>query len=583
MTETTDRQEQVPGTTDETSARAADANAFVATVANPLIAEGKLQGAGLNRAIRVQEETGEPLDIVLTKLGLVSESDLAMAMARALDRPLAGPADFPDTPLLHDELQLRFLRQARILPLAAEPDHIVLAMANPLDGFTVEAVQLATGRRAEVSVATPSDIDAALDRLYDEGRDAIRDISGDAGDGDAEEDVERLKDLASEAPVIRLVNLLIERAVEQRASDIHIEPLDGKLRVRYRVDGILSEVDAPHQRLAQAIVSRVKIMAKLNIAERRLPQDGRIRIAVRGKELDLRVSTTPCMHGEGVVLRILDRAGLVLDFASLGFGEKSLKSFLEALDRPHGILLVTGPTGSGKTTTLYTSLMRLNTLERKILTVEDPVEYQLDGVLQVQVKPEIGLDFARVLRSFLRQDPDIMMIGEIRDLETARIAVQSALTGHLVLTTLHTNDAAGAVTRLLDMGVPEYLLTSTLNGVAAQRLVRVLCTDCREAYKPSPELARSLGSGKGLAKKSLYRAKGCKKCDGTGYRGRAALIEMLAMSEPVRRLILQRADSNAIESAAVAEGMRSLYEDGLSKAVAGVTSIEEVLRVTRSG
>jgi general secretion pathway protein E len=373
--------------------------------------------------------------------------------------------------------------------------------------------------------------------------------------------------------------------VEQGASDIHLEPFEGRLRVRYRVDGALREVEAPPSRLALAVISRVKIMARLNIAERRLPQDGRIRLATRGREIDLRVSTAPSVHGESVVLRILDREGVSLDFVDLGFSDDAAATYLQLLENPHGVLLLTGPTGSGKTTTLYASLLRLNTDERKILTVEDPVEYQLEGIVQVQVKPEIELTFASALRSFLRQDPDVMMVGEIRDLETAQIAVQAALTGHLVLSTLHTNEAAGAVTRLLEMGVPDYLLTSTLNGVAAQRLVRRLCPDCREAYAPDKALIRRLKMDKllpGGAPKTLYRASGCEACGGVGYRGRLGIIEVLAMSDEVRRLILTQADARAIEQAARAEGMRTLYEDALAKAAGGATSVEEVLRTTRS-
>ena len=556
---------------------------FMRRVAQGLIAAGKLQPSGLERALRVNGETGEPLAAVLTKLGLVAESDLAAALADALDLPLVTAKDFPDTPLLEDQLSARFLHQARVVPIADGPDGAVLAMADPLDVFATDAVRLATGRPVGIRVATPAEIESALERLYDGGRDRMHEISGGVDDtGDAEADVERLRDLASEAPVIRLVNLLIERAVEQRASDIHIEPFEGRLRVRYRVDGVLRETDSPPERLAQAIVSRIKIMARLNIAERRLPQDGRIKTAVRGKEFDLRISTTPSLHGESVVLRILDRDGAVRDFTALGFDEDSLKAYLSALERPHGILLVTGPTGSGKTTTLYTSLLRLNGPERKILTVEDPVEYQLEGVLQVQVKPEIKLTFARTLRSFLRQDPDILMIGEIRDLETAQIAVQAALTGHLVLSTLHTNDAAGAIARLMDMGVPDYLLTSTINGVASQRLVRKLCRECRETYKPSRELLGRL-EPVGVPPKKLYRATGCEQCDGTGYAGRTALLEILIMDDSLRRLVLKRADAREIETAAIKGGMKTLFDDGLRKAAEGVTSIEEVLRVTWGG
>lgn len=585
MTEFTETDEYDPGS----GARSgevvipADRDGFMRDLARDLVAAGKLQPAGLDRALRVHEETGEALATVLTKLGLASETDVASFLSSRLGLQRIAADDFPAAPLLEDKLSVRFLRQARVMPIELDEDSVVLAMADPLDSFAADAVRLAAGMPVAVRVATPSDIESALERLYGGGRDRMHEISGDAGAaGDAEADVERLRDLASEAPVIRLVNLLIDRAIEQRASDIHIEPFEGRLRVRYRVDGVLRETDAPPERLTQAIISRIKIMARLNIAERRLPQDGRIKVAVRGKEFDLRVSTTPSMHGESVVLRILARDGAVLDFAALGFEDDSLAAYLSTIERPYGIVLVTGPTGSGKTTTLYTSLLRLNSPDRKILTVEDPVEYQLDGVLQVQIKPEIGLTFARALRSFLRQDPDILMIGEIRDLETAQIAVQAALTGHLVLSTLHTNDAAGAVARLMDMGVPDYLLTSTMNGVAAQRLVRRLCPDCREAYQPSDELLGRLQAS-GEAPAALYRAVGCKQCNGLGYAGRTALLEILVVDDELRRLVLQHADAKELERVAIERGMRTLYRDGLRKAAQGHTSIEEVLRVTWGG
>jgi len=561
--------------------------AFLDSLAEALIAGGKLKAPALARARRVSEETGERLDAALTKLGLVSDKDLAQAIARTAGLELARDGDFPQSPVFETELSARFLRQARVVPLVENEKRAVVAVADPLDMFVIDALRLATERPVDLRIATPAQIEAALDRLYGDAS-AIEVLARDAGDGatgQADADVERLRDQASEAPVIRLVNLLIERAVEQGASDVHLEPFEGRLRVRYRVDGVLHEVEAPPARLTQAVISRVKIMSRLNIAERRLPQDGRIRLATRGREIDLRVSTTPAVHGESVVLRILDREGVSLDFSSLGFAEDAAERYLKLLDNPHGVLLLTGPTGSGKTTTLYASLLRLNTDQRKILTVEDPVEYQLDGIVQVQVKPEIELTFASSLRSFLRQDPDIMMVGEIRDLETAQIAVQAALTGHLVLSTLHTNEAAGAVTRLLEMGVPDYLLSSTLNGVAAQRLVRRLCLDCREGYAPDDELVRRLQMDKllpGGAPATLYRAAGCAACGGTGYHGRLGVIEVLVMSDEIRRLVLSQPDARAIERMARQEGMRSLYEDALAKAAAGATSIEEVLRTTRS-
>jgi general secretion pathway protein E len=380
--------------------------------------------------------------------------------------------------------------------------------------------------------------------------------------------------------VIRLVSQLIARAVESRASDIHIEPFQNRLAVRYRIDGALAEVGAPPSRLKSAIVSRIKIMAKLNIAERRLPQDGRIRTAIHGRDFDLRVSVVPTLHGEGVAIRILDRGSLVGDLRTLGFAEDALEPYLRVLAEPQGILLVTGPTGSGKTTTLYASLMRLNSPERKLFTVEDPIEYQLEGVNQIQVKPQIGLDFPQVLRAILRQDPDIVMIGEMRDLDTAQIAIQAALTGHLVLSTLHTNGAAATVTRLIDMGVEDYLVTATLNGVLAQRLVRKLCEHCREPYEALPELIRELRlPGEGPLR--LYRGRGCEHCRGSGYQGRVAITELLVFNDEVRRLVLSRAEAQEIHRAGVRAGMRSMHDDGVLKALAGITSLEEVLRVTR--
>ena len=518
------------------------------------------------------------------KLGLASERDVAEALAGELGLAIARPSDYPDTPLLDGKLTPQFLRHVGALPLDVREDTLVLAMVDPLDGYAARAIEMASGRRVVPRIALPSDLETAFARLYDNDKPlghVAEALTETGADEDFLEDVGRLRDLASEVPVIRLVNQLISRAVESGASDIHIESLQSRMIVRYRIDGILREVSSPPANLRAAIISRVKIMAKLNIAERRLPQDGRIRIAVQGREFDLRISTMPTLHGEGVVMRILDRDSLVHDLAALGFSDAMLAPFLGVLDRPQGILLVTGPTGSGKTTTLYTSLMRLNSTERKLFTVEDPIEYQLEGVNQIQVKPQIGLTFAQVLRSVLRQDPDIIMVGEMRDLETAQIAVQAALTGHLVLSTLHTNNAAGTITRLLDMGVEDYLVTSTVSGVLAQRLVRKLCTHCRKAYQPLPELVSQLHlpltAG---AAPTLYRAQGCEHCRG-GYRGRIGVFEFLPLTDNIRRLVLSHATAHDIHRAGAEEGMCSMYDDGIAKAVAGITSVEEVLRVTR--
>lgn len=560
------------------------ASSVDATVGDLLIARGKLDQAAFDRALRAQAESGERLDRVMTRLGLVGERDMAEALAHCLDLPMAGPEDYPDAPVVEGDLSVKFLKDSRVLPISTDGQSITLAMADPLDRFAVEAVALLLGCAVRPCVAISADIENALERLYSDGKSSLDQIAEtiDQTDGESTDaDVARLRDLASEAPVIRIVNLLIAKAVEARASDIHIEPFEASLRVRYRIDGTLREVDAPPPRLRPAIISRVKIMANLNIAEHRLPQDGRIRVVVRGKEIDLRVSTVPNLHGESVVLRVLDREGVVLDFAALGLDDQTQATLLRLLTRPNGILLVTGPTGSGKTTTLYTSLMHLNSPEKKILTVEDPVEYQLLGVNQIQVRPNIGLTFAHALRSILRQDPDVLMIGEIRDLETARIAVQAALTGHLVLATLHTNTAAATVTRLLDMGVEDYLLTSTIIGIVAQRLVRTLCRSCREPYTVMPELAAQmrLGASNGGAPITLYRAKGCTKCNGIGYFGRVGILEILPITDDIRRQVLKRAEAREIQKVATAAGMRSMFEDGVLKARQGLTSIEEVVRV----
>ncbi|MEI2773019.1 MAG: type II secretion system ATPase GspE [Candidatus Competibacter sp.] len=550
-----------------------------------LVAHQKLADADLQRARRVQDSTGEGLDTLLVKLGLVSERDLAEAIAARLDLPLIKPSDYPEVPVTNGAISGRFLKESRAIPLAEDEQGLLVAMANPTDDYILSALRLATGKPILPRVAVPSELEAAFERLYGSGRSAmgqIVDSIGLADDLTDEEQIQHLKDLASEAPVIRLVNLMTARAVESRASDIHIEPFENRLKIRYRVDGVLREVESPPSRLSAAVISRIKIMAKLNIAERRLPQDGRIQLRAQGKEIDLRVSTVPTLWGESVVMRILDKASVVLDFEMLGFSPRTLERFLEILHLPHGIILVTGPTGSGKTTTLYTALQTINTSERKILTVEDPVEYQLEGINQIQVKPQINLTFANALRAIVRQDPDVIMIGEMRDLETAGIAVQSALTGHLVLSTLHTNDAAGSVTRLLDMGMEDYLLTSTINGILAQRLVRLLCSRCKQPYQALPELIEEMrlhrfADGRDI---TLYKPVGCEHCGGTGYRGRAAIMEFLVMSDPLRRLVLKHADAGDLQTTAQKEGMDTMYEDGLRKAVAGLTTIEEVLRVT---
>ena len=550
-----------------------------------LVAAGKLNPADVTRALRLQgeQEQNEPIGSILVKLGLVSERDVAQALADQLGLALVERKDFPDELPIDAQVSPKFLKENRTLILSEEDGELTVATADPLNRYALDALGLLTGKKVLPRLALASEIEAALEQRY-----AAKGRSDGAAGGDEDaarflDDAEHLKELASEAPVIKLVNLLIHQAVDSGASDIHIEPFENRLKVRYRIDGLLRDVQAPPTRSAAAVVSRIKIMANLNIAERRLPQDGRFKVRVRGSEIDLRVSTVPIMHGESVVLRLLHRDDVALDFGPLGFSPGMEQAMLDVLAMPHGILLVTGPTGSGKTTTLYAALKHLNTPDRKILTVEDPVEYNIDGVNQIQVKPQIGLTFANALRSIVRQDPDVIMIGEMRDQETAKIAVQSALTGHLVLSTVHTNDAAGSITRLLDMGVEDYLLTSTINAAQAQRLVRRLCRHCRAPYTPTAELVRrwALDGVAGDRPITLYRAVGCEHCHDTGYAGRSAVVELLVMNDPLRELVLKHADAGEIARAAAAHGMRSMFEDGLRKSLAGETTIEEVLRVTQ--
>jgi len=546
---------------------------------------GKVSSDALARAEQIAAESGERLEHVLTRLGVVSDRDLADALADHLKLEIAKREDFPAAPVLEEKLRRGFLRDKQLIPLDERADAVVVAMVNPLDTYACDAVRFAVGKPVVRLVTYPADFETAYARLYGEGKSEIRQIFEQAPDSAGaafDDDIDRLKDVASEAPVIRLVNHLITRAVEARASDIHIEPMPDSLRIRYRIDGVLQPVESPPQHLGSLVISRIKIMARLNIAERRLAQDGRIGMAIRGKEIDMRVATTPTIHGESVVLRILDRGNLALDFAALGFDDDIARDFRTLLNEPHGIVLVTGPTGSGKTTTLYAALLELNTPEKKILTIEDPVEYQLEGINQVQVKPQIGLTFANALRSFLRHDPDIMMIGEIRDLETAQIAVQAALTGHLILSTLHTNDAASAIARLLDMGIENYLLTSTINGVAAQRLVRVLCRHCREPYEPVAEFLEKMQLQDLASGKTLYRAVGCEHCGRTGFHGRSSVVEVLPLGDDIRRVLLKSGDAVALQQAAVARGMQTMRMHGIRKALAGETTIEEVLRATRA-
>ena len=496
------------------------------------------------------------------------------------------PEDLPKVPFVLNGISSRFIRENKIIPLEMKNNLLKVVMAYPEDLMAIDALKVATSADVMVYACDTKVIEEYISRFYEQETQNINRIIEDLGEGEIEflseqeEDVGHLKDLASEAPIIRLVNMFITRAVESRASDIHVEPFEDEMKVRYRIDGVLHDIESTPKRLQAAIVSRIKIMAKLNIAERRLPQDGRIRLRVGENELDLRVSTIPVLYGESVVMRILRKEGIVIDLDLLGFGQETLRSFNQLITKPNGIFLVTGPTGSGKTTTLYGALDKINAPDKKIITVEDPVEYQLKGVNQIQVKPQIGLNFANTLRHIVRQDPDIIMIGEIRDLETAEIAIQSALTGHLVFSTLHTNDAPSAITRLLDMGVENFLLSSTIRGILAQRLVRVICPACKEKDTAisDREALKLFGIDTSQA---LYHGRGCEQCASTGYYGRAGIFELLVVSDEIRKLILKSADANQIRVTAKQYGMRTLLEDGAEKIKAGVTTLNEVLRVTQ--
>jgi general secretion pathway protein E len=559
------------------------------TIKALLIESGKLNAREFDRVSQISNESSEGKTVasLLVSLGMVSEKDMAKTISGILNLPRAGDVDFFEIPTCEEKISARFLKERCVIPTQAGDGAINLVMADPTDQFAVESLTLAFDKPLARIVGLPSEIESSIEQLYGDGKSAMGQIvdHADTEDDDSNLDVEQLKDMASGAPVIRLVNMLLQRASDSAASDIHIEPFEGRLKVRYRIDGVLHDVEAPPSKLAPAVISRIKIMAKLNIAERRLPQDGRIKLRIQGRDIDARVSTIPTMYGESVVMRLLNRGDVALDLASLGFNESARDALLDVLRRSNGMILVTGPTGSGKTTTLYTAIHILNTEQRKIITAEDPVEYQMEGVNQIQVKPAIGLTFSNVLRSIVRQDPDVILVGEMRDLETARICIQSALTGHLVLSTLHTNSAASSVTRLLEMGIEDYLVTSTLNAVVSQRLVRVLCTHCREAFTPSAGMMADLKLDQ-LCKKetpTLYRPVGCCECNDTGYRGRQSILELLVMSDEVRKLIQSSKDAKEIETEAINNGMRTIYQDGCEKALAGITSIEEVLRVIQEG
>jgi general secretion pathway protein E len=544
---------------------------------------GMISEEDLANALTLQKERRDKIGRILIDLGYVAERDVVYVLGEQLKTPLYT-GEYPAVPIEPAKLPYRFLRKFHVMPVHIEDGVMSLVVADPLDSETLSAVRLRTGHSLEVFLAGESEIAAELEKLYggDEGGDQKLIETLGEGFGD-DENIEHLRDLASEVPVIRMVNLIISRAVESRASDIHIEPFEKDLKLRYRVDGVLHNVDPPPNQLRAAVISRIKLMAKLNIAERRLPQDGRIKLKVLGREIDLRVSTLPTMYGESVVMRILDKSNTsLMDLRLIGFPEALYAKVCEMTSKPHGIFLVTGPTGSGKTTTLYSAMKRINIPDRKIITIEDPVEYQMDGVNQIQVNPQIGLTFATGLRHIVRQDPDVIMIGEIRDLETAEIAIRSALTGHLVFSTVHPNDAPSAVTRLIDMGVEDYLLASSLIGVLAQRLVRVNCTKCKQRENAPAAVLQANGFPVGRdAVIAIERGAGCEHCGNTGFEIRLGIFELLEIDDAMRTLIVTNPNANVLRDAALKAGMHTLRDDGWTKVAAGLTTPDEVLRVTQ--
>ena len=546
-----------------------------------LLDRGFVSRSDIDKAIDSQANTGERLTTVLQHMAMLQGVELARALSEFYQVPVVEDDEWPSGPICcGDEMPTTFLKNNRVFPIAKSDNHITLAMVDPSNSFAISAVRLATYCQVSPKIALAEDIEAAIANLArDEGPDPWVTSPQNA---DTADDVQHLRELALGTPVVRLVDQLLQDAIYARATDIHIEPFEKTLKIRIRVDGMLREVSAPPLNMARAIVSRIKILAGLNIAERRLPQDGRINLRMGSRKLDLRIATMPTIHGEAVAVRLLDNVRRALDLSKLGFSPENKRLIETHLGAPYGLFIVTGPTGSGKTTTLASALALLNRTKRKILTIEDPIEYELEGVNQTQVKPEIGLTFANTLRSFLRHDPDVIMVGEMRDNETAQIGVHAALTGHLVLTSLHTNTAAGAITRLLDMGIDAFLLNSCLRCVIGQRLVRVLCAHCRKSQRERlafPEPAIANGGLDPDAKVTVWHAAGCARCGHTGYRERIAITEVLDVGEDIRSLVRPGVSSVEIEAAARAAGMKTMVCDGIQKCLQGVTAPEEVRRV----
>jgi type IV pilus assembly protein PilB len=564
---------------------------FGERIADVLIEEGLLLPNQLEEAICIQKSEGGRLLKILTDRQFVTEQDMVFSIGRCLNTPPVNLARLRVPEEVMSIVPREMAKANKLVPIARLDGKLFVAMADPTNVLAVDDLKRRVQLEIVPMIATERSVLDTLAGVHGPGNmsQVLRQVSEEAAQGAEsievqqskreEIDLDRLAHDSEDAPVIKIVNLILAQAVKEKASDIHIEPFQNTLKLRYRIDGELIPAESPPKALQLAITSRIKILAGLNIAERRIPQDGRFRIRVLGKEIDLRISILPTAHGEKIVIRILDKASLSGSIDQMGMDADTLSKFKKAIDAPHGMILVTGPTGSGKTTTLYSVLHELNSPQYNIVTVEDPIEYELAGVNQVAVRADIGLDFASALRSILRQDPDIVMVGEIRDNETADIAVKAALTGHQVLSTLHTNDAAGAITRLDDMGIEPFLISSSILMTCAQRLVRRICSNCKEQFAPEPEIVAKLGLTENK-EAVFYHGTGCDRCKGRGYIGRAALIEALPVSEAVRRLIIKRASAAVIKNQGVTEGMKTLRMVGIEKALEGVTTLEEVWLVT---
>ena len=532
-------------------------------------------------------QNGKNIEQALVDSGFVDERGFYQVIADALGTDFVDLSENEIAPEILRLIPAGLARLHRALPIAASDNTLTVALVDPLDLRAAEDLRFALGKDVHVVVAPTDQIEGRIERYYGSDSSSMEDILkqlGEAGELLAlrgTDDTSAVEAEANATPIIRFVDLILFQAIQDRASDIHFEPFENEFKIRYRVDGALYEMAPPPRHLALPVISRVKVMANMNIAERRLPQDGRIQKNIAGRTVDLRVSTLPTQFGESVVLRVLDRSTVNLDLEALGLPDYIHDYIIEIINRPNGIFIVTGPTGSGKTTTLYSCLRKINTIDSKLLTAEEPVEYDLEGIVQVPVNEAIGLTFARALRAFLRQDPDRIMVGETRDLETAQISIQASLTGHLVFTTLHTNDAPGAVTRLIDMGVEPFLISSTLEAVLGQRLLRSICPQCRIAYQPSETMLAQLGlARRDIGEKSFYYGKGCDACNQTGYKGRKGIYELMKITDPLRELINERAPSVTLKAKAIELGMVTLRQDGLRSIFAGDTTIEEVLKYT---